>query len=229
LSGVRDLDTVLNDLEFEIQERIAAQQAIVDLGRRGLSAAKLDEAQEVLKDRLDGARARCREELERLLDFPPRHIRHKDLLEDFWRDGTYEQSVFIMTKFPRTGVAAKAIDDELNAVIAAVKEAVTAAGFHPRLASDRDYHALLWDNVELYLLGCRRAIAIVEDKYLPELNPNVAMEWGFLRGSSKKVCFLLEQEFERLRADFNGLTKYNFAWADPKAGIGAAVSAFLRV
>jgi hypothetical protein len=39
-------------------------------------------------------------------------------------------------------------------------------------------HEQLWDNVELYLLGCRRGIAIVEDKYLPELNPNVAMDWA---------------------------------------------------
>lgn len=74
------------------------------------------------------------------------------------------------------------VDVQLEAVIQAVRDAVEGCGYIPRIARDNQYHPILWDNVELYLLGCRRGIAIVEDKYLPELNPNVAMEWGWMRG-----------------------------------------------
>jgi hypothetical protein len=83
-----------------------------------------------------------------------------------------------MTKFPDAGKPA-ALNAELMAVIQAVCDAVAGRGYVARLASDTPYHNILWDNVELYLLGCKRGVAIVEDKYLPELNPNVAMEWGW--------------------------------------------------
>ena len=52
----------------------------------------------------------------------------------------------------------------------------------------------VWSNVELYLLGCRYGIAIVEDRFKPELNPNVAMEWGWMRGLGKDVLFLVEKQ-----------------------------------
>ena len=132
-----------------------------------------------------------------------------------------------MTKFPDEDSVA-AIDVELKAVIAEVKAAVDSTNrYTARIASEREYHPLLWDNTELFLLGSKRGIAIVEDKYRPELNPNVAMEWGWLRAMGRRVLYLMEKDFDQSRADWSGLLKKQFDWADPKPGIEAAVQEFL--
>jgi hypothetical protein len=129
-----------------------------------------------------------------------------------------------MTKFPE-GTAP--LDAQLQAVIDAVKAAVQQCGHVPRLASDATFHPLLWDNVELYLLGSRRAVAILESKYKPELNPNVAMEWGWMRGMGRDILPLVENDFAYQRADWGGLVEHRFAWADPVVSIGNAVKAWL--
>src|SRR5207244_2650331 len=144
-----------------------------------------------------------RKQLQELIDFPPRHLRHFPLLARFWQDGSYDRSVFLMTKFPDPADG-KAL--ELQRVIEAVSNSIEGAGFIPRIArSPSNYHPGLWDNVELHLLGCRQGVAIVEDRYLSELNPNVAMEWGWMRSMGKPVLFLLENGFSHFRADLGDL------------------------
>jgi hypothetical protein len=76
-------------------------------------------------------------------------------------------------------------------------------------------------------LGCCRGIAIVEDRYRPELNPNVAMEWGWMKGMGKSVLFLMEETFQHNRADWHGLIAKSFKWDKPKPGICGAIKAFL--
>ena len=66
------------------------------------------------------------------------------------------------------------------------------------------------------MLGCHRGIAIVEDKYRKELNPNVAMEWGWMRGFRRPVLFLVEASFESARADWSGLISSEFTWPQSK-------------
>jgi len=132
-----------------------------------------------------------------------------------------------MTKFPDPKKPAP-VDAQLTAVIQAVRDAVQSCGYVPRIASDGQYHPMLWDNVELYLLGCQRGIAIVEDKYLPELNPNVAMEWGWMRGMGRNVLYLVENDFKRERADWGGLIQSPFDWTNPGPDIKAGVEAWLK-
>ncbi|TMQ18809.1 MAG: hypothetical protein E6J91_07250 [Deltaproteobacteria bacterium] len=132
-----------------------------------------------------------------------------------------------MTKFPDLKKPTPA-DVELQAVIDAVRGAVQQRGYVPRIASDNEYHSILWDNVELYLLGCKRGIAIVEDRYLPELNPNVAMEWGWMRGMGRNVLYLVEKTFKKTRADWGGLIEHSFDWANPAPDINAGVEAWLK-
>ena len=90
-----------------------------------------------------------------------------------------------MTKFP-DAAQNRDKNDQLERVLKAISEAVQACSFKPRIARfPQNYHPGLWDNVELFLLGCKRGIAVVEDRYKPELNPNVMMEWGWMRGMGK--------------------------------------------
>jgi hypothetical protein len=163
--------------------------------------------------------------LQDLLQCPPCHLRHRDMLSLFHRIAPYEKSVFIMTKFPEGNSKS---DKELNKVIRAVSSAIKNCGFSPRVASQKDYHKLLWDNVELHLLGCGKGVAILEDRYKPELNPNVAMEWGWMRAMGKDVLCLVEDGFKHYRADVSGLIEYNFSWEKPANGTRNAIKKWLE-
>lgn len=171
----------------------------------------------------------CRQGIRRALEFqdrwPERFERHANGLVEFQTRGGFEDSVFIMTKYPGNDQSQAASD--LRRVIDAVQGEVRHRGYSPRLASEQNHHRWLWDNVELYLCGCARGVAIVEDRYLPELNPNVAIEWGWMVGMGRKVLFLREERFRHDRADWAGLLSAQFSWEDPRPGIAAAVADFL--
>lgn len=163
--------------------------------------------------------------LEKLLRYPPPHSKYSEKIKEFHQnDETYEKSVFIMTKFPDGETE---LDGELNHVIKTVEDAVKACGYCPRIATRR-YMPALWDNVELYLLGCSRGVAIVEDVYKPELNPNVAVEWGWMRGMGKDVLYLEEQSFHHQRADWSGLIVDKFVWKEPEKKIPGAIQSWLE-
>ena len=125
--------------------------------------------------------------LSELVAFPPRFMayaplieKHRQLVDKAFQPGaTCRGSVFIMTKYPDGADMQR--DTELQAVIDTVKDAVSGCGFHPSMANAADLHPNLWENVEVHMLACSRGIAIVESKFRPDLNPNVAMEWGWMR------------------------------------------------
>jgi hypothetical protein len=70
--------------------------------------------------------------------------------------------------------------------------------------------------------------AIIEDTYRKELNPNVAMEWGWMRGMGKEVIFLLEKIFSSHRADWKGLITDEFDWNNPAVTVTSAIVANLK-
>ena len=223
---MRDVAQMIAELQYEILEVARLEQQREDMLKSAMSAAKKDELAQRIADRIAESRRGVEGLLEDFAAFPPRHARHAPFLEAFAKNGSFDRSVFIMTKFADPTKPA-VTDPQLQAVIDAVRAAVTKAQHVPRVASDQDYHARLWDNVELHLLGCRQGIAIVEDKVLPELNPNVAIEWGWMVGMGRRVLYLRETGFQRQRADWNGLIESTFDWADPVPGIDAAVQKFL--
>jgi hypothetical protein len=55
-------------------------------------------------------------------------------------------------------------------------------------------------------------VAIIENRYKQELNPNVALEWGWMRAMDKDVLFLLEKDFKQFRADILGFIPDTFSW-----------------
>jgi hypothetical protein len=223
---MKDLNTAALELELLVEERIDARVRLERMRNSGLSPAFEDELRGDLEARVAATERRIRRELLRFADFPTRHARHFERLPQFWTDGSFERSVFIMTKFPDAGAGDRGA--ELQRVIDTVERAISDAGFIPRIAQfPHNYHPGLWDNVELYLLGCRQGVAIVEDRYLPELNPNVAMEWGWMRGMGKRVLFLHEQGFGHRRADLGDLLGEPFEWDDPEPRVTEVVTAWL--
>lgn len=163
--------------------------------------------------------------LEKLLREPPHFLGYADVLKDFYRVAPYNKSVFIMTKFPEGD---SEDDKKLKRVIQVVKDSVQKSKFAPRIASDKPpYWETIWGNVEVHLLGCSRGIAIVEDRYRPEFNPNVALEWGWMRYMRKNVLYLREQRFSKERADMMGFIADEFIWDDPEGHIPLAVEDWL--
>jgi hypothetical protein len=177
----------------------------------------------MLSQQITVYRNKMEDVLNLLCRYPPQHDRHFRRLADFHREGSFDDSVFIMTKFPDGNTPESA---QLTNAIDSVKTAVTARGYVPRIALGQNFHRWLFDNVELFLLGCARGIAIVEDKYLPELNPNVAPEWGWMVGMGREVLFLREQSIVHARADWTGLINATFDWADPGPGTAAMATFF---
>jgi hypothetical protein len=227
VTAPKDLLIALKDIQYLMDKQLKSQEELADLHRSGLSPAMEDERRRDLQEDIEKFRQRCEAELKQLIDFPPRFIRHFDKLKTFWGDGDYTKSVFIMTKFPVLNSTDEK-DKKLERVITAISDAITGSGYTPRIArGPRNYHPGLWDNVELHLLGCPRGIAVVEDRYLDELNPNVAMEWGWMRGMGKQVLFLVEKNFKNFRADLGDLLKETFSWDNPEPDISKVIKGWL--
>lgn len=217
----------INSLNQCYESIILLKESLQKLMNSNLPKPQKDEMQGLFEKQLEGLERAKKAELEKLVIFPPHKDKHFHALPNFEIDGTYDKSVFIMTKFP-DDQNPKPIDLELKKIIQEVRDAVTAKGFIPRLAYDKRYHPNLWDNVEMYLLGCKYGIAIVENKYQHELNPNVTMEWGWMRGMDRNVLFLVENSFDLARADISGLIQDRFAWNNPSADIIRAIDSWLQ-
>jgi hypothetical protein len=153
---------------------------------------------------------------------------YQTTLEQFQNVAPYERSIFVMTKYPNDDPRQQTDDDKkLERVINVIRKSIAEKGFVARLASDRRYHNTLWNNIEIYLLGCCKGVAIVENKYGSNVNPNVAMEWGWMRSAKKDVLYLLERDFKNERADFTGLLSEPFSWDFPEQNIEAAIDRWL--
>jgi hypothetical protein len=207
----REKDDLIEELEKQLLDR--------DPLYAGFLEQKIRRVREELKT--------CRNEMEHLvkllLQVPPWHSRHRTALGPFFKDGDYDSSVFLMTKFPDGDSEP---DEKLQCIINLVCTGLLERGLRPRLATGARFHDWLWDEVELHLLGCATGVAIVEDRYRPELNPNVAMEWGWMRAMGKRVLFLRERSFAHGRADIGGLRAWNFDWDAPEAGIRTALTEY---
>ena len=223
---MRELDEILEDLWAKRTEykKMVEQRDL--LSATTPNQAMRDELSKTVQRFIDQNRAETKAVVTELVRWPPHKREHFDKLDDFFKDHGYEKSVFIMTKYP-DNPPKSALDTQLLAVIDLVKAAVKIHGYTPALASDKRYHPELFRNIEVYLLGCSRAIAIVESKHTNELNPNVTMEWGWLRASDRQVLYLVEKDFDKARADIKGLIEDYFDWNNPKPGVDAAVKAFL--
>ena len=196
---MRNFEDALNLVTFLSKELTKLEKTRKEILNSNLLAADKDERVGKVVEEIRKKTDERRQVLQDLVRFPPRHIQYAQQVEQFFKVAPWEKSVFIMTKYP-DGKDPK-LDAQLQRVIDAVRDAVTKSGFSPRLASENKYHPNLWENVEIYLLSCARGIAIVDERYKKDLNPNVAMEWGWMRAMGKPILYLVEKEAEIIPAD----------------------------
>lgn len=123
------------------------------------------------------------------------HVRHLEpQLRDFLQDHPDpSKNVFVMMRFHES--------PQLNEAFQAIREVLSARGFHAVRADDRDYTGELWSNVEVYLTGSMYGIAILEDIDQRDFNPNVSLELGYMLGRNKRCLILKEQRLPNLPAD----------------------------
>jgi hypothetical protein len=71
-------------------------------------------------------------------------------------------------------------------------------------ADDKDYTGDLWENVCLYMFGCKYGIAVFEEIDEREFNPSVALELGFMVAHDKRCLLLKDQRMPKMPTDIVG-------------------------
>ncbi|MFC2008068.1 hypothetical protein ACFLT0_00025 [Chloroflexota bacterium] len=135
----------------------------------------------------------------------------------------YAQNILIMTRFVSGNKLFEELDKELRSVL-------KSYGLDPVRADDKMYmrDRNLWNNVCVYMICCKYGIAILEDRIADEFNPNVALEYGFMRALDKPTLLLADVGFRNLRADIIGTLREHFDITDIRGTIKKPVEKWLK-
>ena len=109
-----------------------------------------------------------------------------------------------------------------------LQEKLGAHGFNVLRADDKDYTGDLWENVCLYMLGCKYGIAVFEEIDEREFNPNVALELGFMFALNKRCLILKDQRMPRMPADIIGKLYKQFDTYDIEQSLLFAIDSWLK-
>jgi hypothetical protein len=122
----------------------------------------------------------------------------------FCDDSPFERNVFVMMKFPdKTSMPARHVR-LLDDVWDVISSQAARHGLETRRADQRSYHDQLWENICVYIIGSRYGIAVLEDEVASELNPNVALEYGFMKALDHPVAVVRSSRFNHSRGDRSG-------------------------
>lgn len=102
----------------------------------------------------------------------------------------------------------------LKTLYRSVEAELARFGLVARRADNRTHRKELWDNLSVYMLGCKYGVALLEDRVKDEFNPNVALEYGFLRALGRDVVLLRDEGFSNNRADVIGTIAKPFKISD---------------
>ncbi len=155
---------------------------------------------------------------------PPGYAGLGDACRAFFDDHpTYLNNVFLMTRFDDGSSYLRELDSQL-------RTALRSKGFDPVRADDKTYVSdrNLWNNVCVYMICCSKGIAILEDRGVDEFNPNVGIEYGFMRALNKQTVLLADVGFRNLRADIIGTLRGQFDLLDIEGSIPPAIDRWLN-
>jgi hypothetical protein len=135
----------------------------------------------------------------------------------------YGRNVFIMTRFVPGNRLLAQLDEELRKALC--RQRLVGIRADDRLyPEDED----LWDNVCVHMLCCRYGVAVLEDRVKDEFNPNVALEYGFMRALNKRVLLLGDVGFRNLRADIIGTVRKEFDLTDIPGTLTPAIEQWVH-
>lgn len=130
-------------------------------------------------------------------------------LRRFHEDTPYEKSVFVMMKFPDAQMN-DAHRQLLNDIWRVISDTIGQRGLKARRADQVAYYDQLWENVCVHMFGSRYGMAILEDHVTSELNPNVTLEYGFMKALNRPVGLFRAEDFRHDRADLTGKLSKSF-------------------
>jgi hypothetical protein len=115
-----------------------------------------------------------------------------------------------MMKFPDPEVLNDKQNKMLTDIWDELVKVLSTYGLTARRADKKAYHDQMWENICIYMLGCRYGIAILEDRAAEELNPNVTLEYGFMKALNRNVVLFRDINFKHGRADLTGKIAKSF-------------------
>lgn len=154
---------------------------------------------------------------------PPGYKHLTEECKNFFKDHpNYDKNVFIMMKFSDESKLEK-LEKELRIVL--ITNNMNALRADDKVyPNDRD----LWNNVCVYMLCCKYGIAILENYSKQEYNPNIAIEYGFMRALNKNVLLLADSKFPKYPADIVGKLREPFDIDDIKNSIQEPVTKWIN-
>lgn len=142
-------------------------------------------------------------------------------IQAFKSEHDSSKTIFVMMKFAE-GNTKK--NKKLENLFSIIKLELDKYNLEAVRADEKTYSATqyLWDNLQIYLNGCNYGIAVLENVYLDEMNPNVALEYGYMLAQRKQILLLKEKSFLNIRADILGKLWKEFE-IDKKESIQKAI------
>jgi TIR domain len=128
----------------------------------------------------------------------------------FCDDSPFERNVFVMMKFPDKLTMRRVHLRLLDEIWEVIRAEAARYGLVAQRADQRAYHDQLWENICVYIVGSKYGLAVLEDEVASELNPNVALEYGFMKALDHPVALLRSSTFKHSRADLSGKLARNF-------------------
>lgn len=155
------------------------------------------------------------------LQLPAGYEHYSRFLKGFLGDHPdVDKNVFLIMRF-RTG-------EQYEEIVRVLRESFQEYGLNVIRADDKDYTGDLWENVCLYMLGSRLAIAVFEEIDQREFNPNIALELGFMMAQNKRCLILKDQRMPRMPTDIVGKLYREFDTYNIAASVRKCVDQWAR-
>ncbi len=154
--------------------------------------------------------------------------RYEAALTKLYAESDYRRNIFIITPFRN--------DARYRETISAIRNALEKVGLRGWTADERQLEQQLWDNIQVYLNGCKAGIAVFthdateqrQSEQHSTFNPNVSIEVGHMLSQKKPVLLLKDKNLPRLPSDIVGSLYKDFDLDNSTDSIRQAVSNWVK-
>lgn len=110
----------------------------------------------------------------------------------------FDSNVFLAMRFVESAQHAR--------IASSIRAALSPYGLTVLRADDKMYPTDndIWTNICVYMMGCRYGVCVFEEINIRKFNPNVPLEYGFMRAMNRQVLLLKDQAIEALPTDIVG-------------------------
>jgi hypothetical protein len=130
---------------------------------------------------------------------PTGYEQYQPLVHRFLDDHSpFERNVFVAMRFSPT--------TQHEAIWHSIKATLSETDFRAHRADQKIYpdDDDLWSNVVTYMLGCKYAICVFDQIDTRDFNPNVQIEYGFMRALNRRVLLLKDSRQPLMPTDITG-------------------------